>query len=77
MRQRSLCPLPLGFFNQLTSEQFLSKYYDLLEEQFILKTYGDLSLFEQQCLNYEDRQWWYERLKKKMEDEREQADKGR
>jgi hypothetical protein len=71
------CPLPLGFFNRLSSEQYLERYYDLLEEQFILKCYGELSLFEQQCLTAEDRVWWIQRINKKNEEERKEFDKAR
>lgn len=46
-----------------------------MEESFILKTYGELSLFEQNQLTAEDRTWWLRRLKKKAEDEKAQMPK--
>jgi hypothetical protein len=77
MRRALLCPLPPGFFSQLTSEDLESRYYDILEEQFLLKSYGEMTLFEQQCLTAEDRLWWIERIKKKIDDENKQAQNGR
>jgi len=45
----------------------------LLEEQFILKYHGKLSIFEQENINSEDRQWWINRLKKQFEDEEDKS----
>jgi hypothetical protein len=39
-----------------------------MEEQFILKEYGDLSLFEQNQMVAEDRAWWIKRLEREYEE---------
>ncbi len=40
-----------------------------MEEQFILHYHGKMTLFEQENMTAEDRQWWIERLKKQAEEE--------
>ena len=33
-----------------------------MEESFLLKQYGHLTLMEQACLTAEDRKWWLKKL---------------
>lgn len=42
-----------------------------MEQQFQLKTYGKLSLFEQAQMTAEDRAWWMERINKENKDRQE------
>lgn len=74
-RRRLCCHSPKGFFESLSNEELESRYEAILEEQFTLKTYGNLSLLEQEQIHAEDRRWWYERLKKKIEDDKKAASK--
>jgi len=46
-----------------------------MDQQFQLKEYGKLSLFEQANMTAEERSWYMERLEKKMKDEEEQSRK--
>lgn len=45
-----------------------------MEQQFQLKYYGNLSVFEQDQMSAEDRAWWIERISKEL---KETADKQR
>jgi len=49
-----------------------------MEQQFQLKYYGDLSIFEQNRMTSEDRAWWLRRLEKEIKDtaERERKQMG-
>lgn len=42
-----------------------------MEQQFQLKHYGKLSLFEQAEMTSEDRAWWMQRLQKEAKDRQE------
>jgi len=44
-----------------------------MEEQFQLKTYGDLSLFEQNQMTAEERGWWMRRLQRHFDEEKAKA----
>lgn len=46
-----------------------------MEQQFQLKHYGQLSLFEQSKMIAEDRAWWIKRLQKEFKDKAEQEKK--
>lgn len=46
-----------------------------MEQQFQLKEYGKLSIFEQNNMTSEDRAWWVRRLDKEMKDKQEQERK--
>lgn len=39
-----------------------------MEEEFQLKEYGHLSLFEQSQMTAEERAWWLKRVQKEIED---------
>jgi hypothetical protein len=39
-----------------------------MEQQFQLKYYGDLSIFEQNNMTSEDRSWWAKRLEKEIKE---------
>jgi hypothetical protein len=43
----------------------------LLEQQFQLKTHGNLSLFEQENMTAEDRAWWMKRIEKDIKERNE------
>lgn len=47
----------------------------MLEEQYLLKKHGGLSLFEQEQIVAEDRTWWYHRIKKDLDEEQERANR--
>jgi len=42
-----------------------------MEQQFQLKRYGDLDLFEQANMNAEDRAWWLKRIEKELKEQAE------
>lgn len=44
-----------------------------MEEQFQLKTHGNLSLFEQNQMTAEERGWWMRRLQRHIDEERARA----
>lgn len=46
-----------------------------MEQQFQLKHYGNLSLFEQARMTAEDRAWWIKRIERELKEkaEREKA----
>jgi hypothetical protein len=49
-------------------------YNNLLEQQFQLKHYGNLDVFEQNSMTAEDRKWYMKRLEKEF---KERSDKER
>jgi len=63
------------FFAQRKSEDLEREYERLLEEQFQLKQYGNLSIFEQSQMIAEDRAWWMRRLQKEFKEQKEAAEK--
>lgn len=42
-----------------------------MEQQFQLKYYGNLSLFEQASMVAEDRAWWMKRLERELKEQAE------
>ena len=48
-----------------------AEYEHIRQEQFFLKHYGKLTLFEQVMLTAEDRRWWVERLKEEHKKQEE------
>ena len=42
-----------------------------MEQQFQLKHYANLNLFEQNMMPAEDRAWWMKRIEKEMKDKAE------
>lgn len=42
-----------------------------MEQQFQLKYYGKLDLWEQSQLNAEDRAWWLKRIEKELKEKAE------
>lgn len=56
------------FFVRRNPEEYDKAYYNLLEQQFLLKYYGNLSLFEQASMIAEDRAWWMKRIEKEIKD---------
>lgn len=63
----------IPFFAQLNNDDV---YTSILEQQFILKWYGKLSLAEQNSMTSEDRKWWEKRIAKQIEEEHKKAQKG-
>jgi len=59
----------------LTEKELDSRYEALLEEQYLLKKYANLDLFEQNQIPAEDRRWWLDRIKRDQEEEKERAQK--
>lgn len=45
-----------------------------MEEQFQLKHYGKLSIFEQANMVSQDRAWWLKRLEKEFEERRKREE---
>jgi hypothetical protein len=43
-----------------------------MEQQFLLKRYGRLDLFEQAAMTSEDRQWWLKRIKEENDKQAEE-----
>lgn len=46
-----------------------------MEQSFILKQYGSISLFEQNNMTAEERAWWVQRLDKEAKDRKSEYDK--
>jgi hypothetical protein len=46
-----------------------------MEQQFQLKEYGNLSLFEQNAMVSEDRGWWMKRLQREYKERQEREKK--
>lgn len=51
------------------------EYEHLMEQLFLLKNYGHLSLHEQNLMNAEDRAWYIDRLNKEEEKKKEAEEK--
>lgn len=47
----------------------------LMEQQFMLKQYGNISLFEQNSMTAEERTWWINRLEKEAQRRKEEMQK--
>lgn len=47
-----------------------------MEQSFILKHHGRMSLFEQNNMTSEERIWWIRRLEKQSDDEKAAVDNG-
>jgi hypothetical protein len=62
-------------FAQQSADSLEKQYDSLLEQQFLLKQHGGLTLFEQDNMTAEDRKWWIKRLEKENRD-REEREKG-
>ena len=46
-----------------------------MEQQFLLKRYGKLDLFEQNQMSGEDRSWWLKRIKEENDKQAEEEKK--
>lgn len=57
------------FFVQRSPDEAQRDYDRLMEEQFQLRYYGKLTLFEQNNMTAEDRAWWLKRTYKEAEEE--------
>jgi hypothetical protein len=64
-----------AFFAQLKPEEYDKQYGNLMEQQFLLKRYGKLTLFEQAAMSSEDRQWWLKRIQEENEKQAESEKK--
>lgn len=62
---------PKAFFAQLRPEEYDRQYQNLMEQQFLLKRYGKLDIFEQAAMSAEDRQWWLKRVQEENEKQAE------
>lgn len=60
-----------AFFAQLRPEEYDRQYQNLMEQQFLLKRYGKLDIFEQAAMSAEDRQWWLKRIQEENEKQAE------
>jgi len=63
------------FFARQSGDELDRAYFGILEQQFQLKQYGNLSLFEQETLIAEDRAWWMRRLEKEAKEKQEAQNK--
>ena len=57
----------------MSDEELENRYNSILEEQFVLKYHGKLSIFEQENITAEDREWFFNRLKKEKEAEEDRS----
>ena len=65
------CQFPKAFFARLNPEEFERMYSNIMEQQFLLKRYGKLDLFEQSAMSSEDRQWWLKRIQEENDKQAE------
>lgn len=63
---------PKAFFARLNPEEYEKLYNNIMEQQFLLKRYGRLDLFEQNNMSAEDRQWWLKRIKEEHDKQAEE-----
>jgi len=75
MNSEPNCRFLKTFFAQLSHDEFERIYNNLLEQQFLLKTYGKLTLFEQNSMTAEDRRWWMQRIQEENEKKAEEEKK--
>ena len=54
-----------------------AEWNDLMEQQYILSTRGDLNIFEQSLMTAEERAWWIQRLRKDNEAEKQAMNKAK
>ena len=59
------------FFARRTPDECDREYYNLMEQQFQLKHYGKLSLFEQNQMISEDRNWYIKRIEEEFKKQQE------
>lgn len=65
------CRSRRAFFARQSHDEYERIYFSILEQQFQLKEYGNLSLFEQAQMVAEDRAWWLKRLEKEYKEKAE------
>ena len=54
-------------------EELEAEYWSLMEESFVLKHHGGISLAEQAIMTAEDRKWWIKRIADEAEAQRRAA----
>lgn len=58
---------PKAFFVQRSEEEADREWNNLMNESFLLKTHGKLSLQEQAIMTAEERKWWLKALERHFE----------
>jgi len=75
MSSERSCQFQKAFFARLNPSEFEKIYNNIMEQQFLLKRYGKLDLFEQNEMSAEDRNWWLRRIKEENDKQAEEEKK--